>query len=445
MSRQRLHGGLITLCFLLSCRLGFAIDPNASTAPAANPALPASSDLAIPAEPATPSMLALPAETGSAPGIDASTVRKFYTITASLRETYDDNIGTTNTDTQTSYETTLSPSILVSFPSNEGTFTARYTFNIVYYASGAQDANSGGAARNSIELSHEFIAQYNHNFSERFNLSVSELFRYFTEPSLDQSTGTAFRNGAYISNSLNGALSAQWTPLFGTSTTYANTVIDYEEADIAAAQNSVENTGSHSFSFSILPKISLSFGGIADNITYEDNLRGYTSYTAFVGAQWEVLPSLSFSARGGGSYTETVASQASLAPYAALSLNWILGERSSLSFSYSHEITPSDQIGAQGQSSDRFNASFNYRITPRLSTHLLGAFTNSTVPTALTTSRATAVSSQEYVYDVDTGLTYHYNKYFDFDTGVTLSSNSSQMSDRTYVRNEVYAGVRGTY
>ena len=131
----------MALLFLMGCRLCLAIDMDAasgpvppgssnalSSHPGANtfaPGNPASingqTDLAAPAGP--PAVMALPANGGTAPG-DASTTRKFYTLTASLREIYDSNDNTSNLHPQASLETELSPSILVDFPSEGNDFTA---------------------------------------------------------------------------------------------------------------------------------------------------------------------------------------------------------------------------------------------------------------------------------------------------------------------------------
>ena len=403
-----------------------------------NPASLNPSDLS---NPATPAAMALPLSGSAVPG-DASTVPKFYTISASLRETYDDNVNTSNVNPKSSLETELSPSVLVDFRRADSDFSARYTLDITYYSVSPQGGTGG-----SLEYTDEFVAQYMHSFSSRFTLNLAEQFRYFTEPSLFESTGTAYRSGPYISNVINGTGSAQWTPLFGTTTNFANTIIRYQEAAEAVQQNSIENTGTQNFSFAILPKISVSAGGIVDSINYDQISRGYTSFTAYLGGQWEALPSLSINGQAGATYTETIQTQQSpgtFSPYAALSVSWSLGARSSLSFNYSHEITPSDEENANGQSSDRLTGNFKYDILTNLSAHLQVIFTNADVSGALVASSA-ATSYTEEQYGLDTGLTYHYDKYVDFDVGIDVSGVSSELQDRDYSRDEAYVGVRGTY
>jgi len=464
MSSQRHLGGLMAFVFLMGCRLCLAIDMDAASGPVtpgssnalsgnhgANtfaPGNPASingqTDLAAPAEP--PAVMALPANGGTAPG-DASTTRKFYTLTASLREIYDSNDNTSNIHPQASLETELSPSILVDFPSEGNDFTARYTLDLTYYNPEQTDSatvDNGGKTSNEIDVTHEFVAQYAHTFSDRFSINLAEDFRYFIEPSIDQSTGSNYQQGAYVANVLNGTLTAQWTPLIGTTTSYSNTIVRYDEADVADFQDNIENTGTQSVSYAVLPKISASLGGTVDNITYKTSLRGYTTYTGFVGGSWQVLPSLSVTGQGGATYIVPVSGSDSTAPYAALTLNWNLGARSSLSFNYAHEITPSDQVGANGQTSDRFSSNFRYDINTRLSSHLQGTFTYATVSQDLLVAQGSS-SYQEDQYYLDTGLTYHYNSYLDLDSGVTISGVASDISNNSYSRDEVYLGVRGTY
>jgi hypothetical protein len=446
MSSQHLHGGLI-FCIFFSCRLAMAIDPSQS--PLDMP--PAGADSSLQSQSQVPSMqfpaapVALPAGPVAGPTIpaDTSTVRKFYTISASLRETYDDNVDTT-AHKVSALETNLSPSLLLDFPVLGSDFSARYTFGLTYYSRGGQGGISAGNNGGSIDLNHEFVARYSHSFSDRFEFDISEQFRYFSEPSLYESTGTPFRDGNYVSNAITTDFNAQWTPLFSTTTTFADTVIKYDEAAVAQQENSVENTGSHSFNFAILPKVTASIGGLLDTITYDTADRGYTNYTLFVGGQWQTLPSLSISLRGGGSYTLASQQKGSTSPYAAADVRWSFGQRSLLTFSYAHDVVPSDQEGTDGQLADRFSGDFTYAVTPSLSAHLLGTLTMSQIGEQLIVgSDIPAYNETDYALDV--GASYQYNSFLGFDGGIIISGVSSGLNERDYDRQEVYLGLRGTY
>ncbi|MEI9997750.1 MAG: outer membrane beta-barrel protein [Verrucomicrobiota bacterium] len=400
------------------------------------------SDVGTPGNP--PALIALPANpapSGNGPGLDASTRNKFYTFSVSLRETYDSNVNTTQV-AESAWETSISPSVLIALPMTNGSFTASYTFGLTYY-----DLNDG--AGTALHYSNELLAQYAHDISERFSLAVSESLVDSTEPNLYAAIGTPYRNGENISNSFTASLNSQWTPLLSTTTSYANDLIFYLDTSFDA-QTYVENTGTNTFNFSVLPTVTANIGGFIDEVGYGGGAdRGYMNYTGFVGGQWQVLPSLSVNGRGGATLSETDTSiggggSDSVAPYVALSATWSLGARSTLDFSYAHEITPTDQIGANSQQSDRISTTFSYQINSAFSTHLSGIYTYSTIGSSqLSSSNVPGYNENDYAFD--TGATYHFQKYLDLDVDIGVSGVSSELADRDYSRDQFTCGIRGTY
>ncbi len=397
-------------------------------------------------------MMALPVEPGSispggnGPGMDAANTHKFYTFSVGLRETYDDNVGTNNANKQSALETSISPGVVVDFPMGNTEFTAGYTFTGTYYT---QTAGTG----KNLQYSNQFSAQLKHDFSERFTLNISDYLVDSPDPNIYGTTGTPYRDGQNLSNAFTGGLSAQWTPLLGTQTTYSNTIVRYlNNPDEAADQDNEQNTVSHTFSFTVIPTVSANFGGIFDTINYDQNPRGYDSYTGFIGGSWEALPNVSLSLRVGGSYTltnqiqldGTTTSQSQLSPYVDLSGSWQIGERSSLTADYSHETTPSDYFGSNAQESDRVSANFNYLVNPMVSTHLQISYTYSDI-TGADLYLAGSNSYTETVYEADLGANYNFIKYFSVSLDIIESGVSSQIESRTYSRDEVAVGVRGTY
>jgi hypothetical protein len=367
--------------------------------------------------------------------VDAGASPKFYTISVALREIYDNNIFTAKTGQISSFETQLSPSILFDFPRENSDFSARETFTTTYYSNRPGD---------QFDFSNEVVAQFQHSFSERFSINLAEQFRYYTEPSLFQNTGTLYYNGAYIANTFNGSFNAQWTPLVSTLFTYSNTVVDYMNAATATQNNSVENTGSGTLGFAILPKINLNFGGIIDAINYTQYDRGYTSFTGNTGINWQALPTLSVNLAVGGSVTETNLGNSEPSPYGALGINWQLGARSVFSFNYSHSVVPTDVVQAMGQIADRIGTSFRYDILPSLTAHLEGTYTHG-VYTPWLISPNTISGYSENDFAIDAGMSYHVNSHFDVNLGDIYSGVVSGLNYRDYNRNQVYLGVRGTY
>ncbi len=462
--------GLTTLCLLLSCRIVFATDVSQATDPNVPPPNPANISPTLSPLPgtvgptdignsaSTPSTMALPASSangavpttvGSGAPLDAANAHKFYTFSADLRETYDDNVNTTSSNKLTALETTISPSVLVDFPSgtDNDDFSASYTFGATYYAytTGTGD---------TWQYTHQFVAQLKHSFSDRFNLNVSEDFIDSPEPNIYGTTGTPFRDGQNISNAFNAGFSAQWTPLIGSQTTYTNTLVRYlDNPSAAIGQNNDENTASQSISYTVTPTINVSLGGIYDNVTYESIARGYTSYTGFIGGGWQALPNVNASLRVGGSITDseqqqldgTVGTVETVSPYVDLSGSWQIGSRSSLQADYTHETSPSDYVGSSAQESDRVSGTFNYAVTPQLSTHLQLSYSNNVVSQTEVFDTTLTNGYTETVYAVDAGASYNFVKYFSLTFDITSTGVSSELPDQNYTRDQVSFGVRGTY
>ena len=450
--------GLITLLVLLSCRIALGTDLSQATL-ASNPPpsfmtsspslapVPGTvgpSDIGNPSY--TPSVMALPVSQttpigGGGPLIDASNMHKFYTFSAALRETYDDNVGTSS-HAQSSIETGASGSVLVSFPMEDTQFSAGYTIGATYYT---QTAGTG----NSWQYTNNLGAQLTHTFSERFSLNAADNLSDSPEPNIYSSTGTPYRDGQSISNLFSSGFSAQWTPRIGTQTTYSNTIVRYlDNPSVSTTQDSMQNTASETVSFTVLPTVSASCGGSFDTTTYDNDPRGYSSYTGFVGGSWQPLPNVSTSLRAGGSYTESQQinnSVSGLSPYVDLSGSWQIGRRSSLSGDYAHEITPSDNAGASAQQSDRITANFSYILTSQLSTHLQVSYSSNNTTSSQVYDPTTTSSYKETVYAVEAGASYNFIKYCSFTFDISGSGVSSQLQGDDYNREEVTIGVRGTY
>jgi hypothetical protein len=366
---------------------------------------------------------------------ELSDMKRYFTITADVREEYNDNINTSQTKVG-SFEEIISPSILFSYPMDNSTFDARYTFGLTYY--------NKSAAGSQYDQDHDVVLRYNHAFSDRFNLDLRDEGGYHTDPSLLQAIGTVARDGGYYSNIATAEFTAQWTPLFGTVTSYSNNFIKYENQSIGEEQNSDENTFSQDLRFAFWPSVTFAVGGIYDEISYFDTNRGFSTYTGNTGLDWQVLPSLSVGFRVGGSVTETDSGPTSESPYASANLNWQLGERSRLILSYVHTVTPTDVVFAQGEESDRVTANFIYNITEKITANLQGIYTYADYTSELLTG-GTGDEFTENVIGLDVGLTYHYNQYVDFEGGYILGDVSSQDNGRDYTQNQYYVGIRGTY
>jgi hypothetical protein len=419
-----------------------SIDQPIATGGAATTAATAGQNTVTPAAGTAPNLTAAPASGGSSLGDQLTDLKRFFTFTVDVREVYDDNIFDAHNGPEkiASFKEEIIPSILFSYPMENSTFDARYTFTGTHY-----DHRPG---ESSWDQDQEVVLRYNHAFSDRFNLDLRDDGGYHVDPSLLDALGSTGREGPYYSNIFTGELTAQWTPLFGTVTSYSNNFITYQNQDIGEEQDSDENTFSQDFRFAFWPTVTLAVGGIYDSIDYLHSDRGFANYTGNVGLDWQALPSLSLGFRVGGSITEiNQGGGSSETPYASANINWQLGERSRLIGTYVHTVTPTDVFFAQGEESDRFTANFLYNITPNVTVHLQGIYSVNDYTDEFLTAEGGTNNSEftENVVGIDTGVTYHYNQYLDFEAGYLLNLVKSEINFEDYTTNQVYVGVRGTY
>jgi len=425
MLKASLYAFLISLGVWVGSQSAVAVDPNYLTAATDN--LTASAPLQEPSSSSASSIQPATAEAGETP--------KFYTITAELRETYDDNVYTSSIDKVGGFETSITPSVLFSFPMENSQFDARLTVGVINYEDEPGDPT---------DLTANLLVRFTHQFSDRFAIDVRDQTGYFTEPSLFSDAGTLYQDGDYISQNFSTDFTAQWTPLVSSVTSLSNSEVFYDNSAIATGEDYIQNNFSQSIGFAILPKYTLVFAGLYSGISYNYVGRGYNSYTGMTGIDWATLPTLSVSARIGASYSQVDEGSDIASPYASLSVIWQLGQRSNLNFGYSYSITPTDVTTASAQIASRIYSNFTYDINRSFSTHLDLALTDGDYPTATVLANTTG-SFTEWDTALDVGLTYHISGHFDADIGYTFSQVSSQLSFRDYTRNEYYFGIRGNY
>lgn len=364
--------------------------------------------------------------------------KKPYSVSLGLRQGYDDNIYTSNTDTKSSWTTGIQPSFLINYPIDQTLLSARYTFDSLYY---------WDRPGNQWDLSHEFVGRINHAVSERFNLDLRERFRYSQDPEILDSASTLQRDGNYINNTASLQGSFQWTPKFGTVTTYTNDLYDYEDPIEKQINNNMSNTVAHDFRFLVDPTVTAVFGGSFQDVSYEYAQRNYNIYTGYVGADWTLSPQVTLTGRVGGQYFDPGdGGSGSVSPYGSMGFNWVLGARSTLDVSYTHSISQTDIGTSYAQETDTITGTFKYQWTPRFATTLQGLYTFGSYSSDLAVTTGGLQNYEENVATLQLGATYKVNEWLDLDANYTFTNvSNSDITGREYTRNQISLGIRGTY
>ena len=152
---------------------------------------------------------------------------KAWNVSGTLRTFYDDNyaIGTTK---QGSGGLEVSPSISVNVPLQQTDLGIRYYYTLYYY----NDRDNLGI--NPFDQSHQIEVWMDHAFNPNWKFKLTDHVGIGQEPDLLQPNPLGgnpinYRvSGNNIANYANVSLDGQWTHNFGTSLSYANNYIDYD-------------------------------------------------------------------------------------------------------------------------------------------------------------------------------------------------------------------------
>jgi len=371
--------------------------------------------------------------------------RRPFTVIASVREQYDDNIYTTHSNKVDAYETLIEPSILFNYPLDQTLFSARYDFGATYYP----DRDP------SWDLSHQFLARINHSFSDRFNIDARDRVLYSNQPEVTTGATVNRISGDYLNNTFTLQGTADWTPKFNTVTTYTNDYFHYNDAFQELFNDRDVNVLQHDFRFLLTPTLTFIVGGTFTDLAYSNTFvpagslasssRDWDSYTGYVGVDYNFTPQFLAGVRGGGVLTEydSLGSQP-VNPYAMAYFNWQLGARSSLQFNYTHTMAATDLSTYASEISDNFSITGRYQFTPKISGSIQGNY-NIADDESDAAFLPGSANFHEDTLGVAIGAGYDFTRYLNFNISYTYTDITSDDTFREYTRNQIALGLTATY
>lgn len=370
--------------------------------------------------------------------------KRLFTVSATVREAYDDNIYTTPNNKTSQFETIVQPSFLFNYPMENTLLAARYTFGATYYPD-----RSGS----SFDLSHDFLARVNHSFSDRFNLDVRDRVLNTTQPEISSGATVNRVAGSFVENTFTMQGTAQWMPKLSTVTTFTNDYFGYDDPTQSLYNDRDVNILQNDFRFLLTSTTTLVAGGTYTDVGYANSFvpagataavrRDWQSYTGYVGLDYNISPEILLGARVGGVEADYQSLGSALNPYASAFATWQIGPRSSLSFNYVHTVSQTDVNNYDSQVSDNFAITGRYMIT-LLTARLQGDY-NLGVSDANSSLVAGAGDFLENTLGVDFGLSYELNKYLNLSLNYSYTHVNSDDPGRAYDRNVVSLGLTATY
>jgi len=424
------------------------------------------------------------------PGSQQAT--KPWSISATLRGFYDDNYATApKALRKDSFGFEVSPSASLNLVRDQTAFGLSYVYSYRYYE------NRDHLNLPSDDQSHQVNAKLSHAFTPRFKLDVSDSFAVGQEPELLSNSGTPIAtflrsNGDNIRNFVDTSFSAGITDNLTAVLGYSNEYYDYDEEGInsrSAFLDRVNNRGSINLRQIVLPK-TVAIAGyqfervdynapfsrspvdplfvvngagqrVASPFAYKADERDSYSHYFFLGVDQGITPTLNASVRAGVQYTkfDNLSTLQVLnpgikddqwSPYVDANLTWFFMKDSYAQVGVRHQRSQTDvafinnnpnldaeSTGVYGSVSHRFMGSF---VASAIAQYQHSSYGD-----------ATAVDTSEDYFSAGLNLTYEINKFLSTEIGYNYDRLSSDVSsvaanqNRSFTRNRVYIGIRGTY
>jgi len=443
-----------------------------------------------------------------APGLTAVETSKPWSVSASLRGFYDDNYLTepghfavtpspSNPSGQASkrgsFGAEFAPSVAFNHSTEDTLLSASYVYDFRYYFDhSAQDS------------SHQINLKMDHQFSERYKLNVSDSFVIAQEPTvIDPSviTSPLRVNGNNVRNTGNLDFFATLTKLldlhlgFGdTVTAYQQTqgdVFDLDQPGLPGVVNGAagpsrsaaldrndltavvdlrwkflpETTGVTGYQYEHVDYTSPEYiifpnptpaSGLPAGLSAESgpggfraNIRNSDDHFVFVGVDQSITPDLNATVRVGAEYVDySKVSQNRLSPYADANITWQFFAQSYAQAGVKHIHNSTDVTGGVGSAASPVLDEESTAAYVSVS-HTISSFTVSALGQAQWSTfdgGGTGFDNKdEDFYIAGVNLAYHINPFLLAEAGYNFNRLISDLSDRGYVRNQVYIGLRATY
>jgi hypothetical protein len=401
---------------------------------------------------------------------------KPWSVSATLRGFYDDNINSIDDDVplpsgskRQSWGYEISPAFNFNWaPTDQTTLTLGYVFSYKYFE------NKPAFNSDHDDKSHTFNVGLDHTFNPRLSLNVSDSFVVGQEPDVLRA-GNSFAtfqrvSGDNVRNYGRIGVTAQITPLFGLEAGYSNGYYNYDDTDgtafapsIGGLLNRLEHNITLDTRWHILPETTGVIGyqfrqfdytedediGIQGNgeVIKSDD-RNLRSHAIYAGADHNFRPDLTGSLRAGARFTDYYNDDNidnDTSPYVQASMRWRYVPDSYFEVGYSYDLTATDVVGAGNNDfvvdaeAHVVYATLRHRIMPKLYGTLTGQFQNSSF------NGGAFDDDSENFFLFGGNLEYQFNRHFSAHAGYNFDRLDSDIPLRSFSRNRAYFGVTASY
>ncbi len=392
-------------------------------------------------------------------GLSPNQSTKPWSISASLRGFYDDNITTVpNAIKEESFGISVSPSINYNAVREQTTVGLGYTFGLRWFENRVPD---------STDESHEVAAQLTHRVSPDLSFDISDTFRVAQEPTIANGARTRVIRGEqdYLQNDAAAGVKKAINERLSAYAQYANRVVDFDDPGFSGLLDRVEHTPL----LHLLSQVNANTVGMigyrfkAVRYTAEEiivgsgidpNIRDSNSHYAYVGLDHAFTPTLQGSARLGAQFTDFSNAPLGVSddvtnPFADANLSYAYAEGGNFRLGVKHERNRNDLAfaGASSLILDQEQtvvySQINHQLTAKLNASLQATYLNGTYEGG--GPGIDGADDQYWAFGLN--LAYTINQFLAAEAGYNFDDYDSGVlaGFRNYDRNRVYIGLRASY
>jgi len=356
-------------------------------------------------------------------------------VTVSVNTGYDSNVNTTALDDQGSFFSSANVSLIYSFGTERTRVSTSTSASVSYYDS----PDRSGVDLTLPELN--LNLGVSHAVSERLSLSGSIRVFYGSEPDFSLELGQNRRIGNYFYTGDSISASYQWLERFSTVTSYSFGAILYEDEILSLLQDRFNHSFGQQVRFLFLPITTITADYSLGLVNYTLPNRNSTTYVLTGGLDQTIGPRLQGTLRVGATFRNSEQERTNtINPYFNGSLNYVVGEKTSVNWTARYSTEESDVIGTTSRNTFRTGLGATYGLTPRISSTLSMYYVRD--GNNLNDSFFMQQSSfSEDSLDVALNLQYAVNPRLSITAGYRRTEILSDVSQRSYSRSSYSGGL----
>lgn len=381
---------------------------------------------------------------------------KPWQISAALKGFYDDNIYTAPTGSNRkfdSYGFEVNPSLKYAISTEASLLKFGYTYSAKYF----EGRPSGD---DKWDQSHLFNVLARHEFSPSVSLDLNDTFAIAQEPEQLGSPGSPLAGtplrakGSNKANHASISSAVQLTPDLSAVVGYRNDYFNYDDLAYRAKLDRLEHNPSLDLRYQLQPATVVVLGYRYSIVDYNSGLaipgstllatiRNNTSHVITAGVDQKFNESLSGSLRAGAQVVSYDSSSGNdeTTPYVDASLKYQFAPSSSAQLGVRHEHNATDvAIAGASVIEDQVSTSAYFAVAHAFTAKLQGKLT-----AQYQYSEFVGASAHEDIFSGGASLSYEVTSNISVEASYFYDKLTSEIQDRSFVRNRIFLGVRATY